>query len=156
MKKGNLILAAVCAVLGIGIIAISSTYPTAADYGTGVPGPGLWPTAISVVLLLCTAILLYRTWKMKPEQDSKIELWSTGTRRVYITMAILVIYVLLLEPLGFIIDTIILEFVFIQWFAKKNPIITFVISAAITMVVYCAFQFLLNVPVGSFGIIRWQ
>ena len=33
MKKGNLVLAAVCAVLGIGIIAISSGYPTAAEIG---------------------------------------------------------------------------------------------------------------------------
>ncbi len=156
MIKGNLVLAAICAVLGIVVIAVSSTYPTAADYGTGVPGPGLWPTAISVVLLLCTALLLLRTWKMKPEKNVKIDLLGTGPRRVYITMAILVVYLLLLEPLGFIIDTVILEFIFIQWFAKKNPVITFVISAAITMVVYCAFQFLLNVPVGSFGIIQWR
>ena len=72
MKKGNLVLAAICAVTGIGIIAVASGYPTAADYGTGVPGPGLWPIVISVVLLACTAILLYRTLKMPPEKNSKI------------------------------------------------------------------------------------
>ena len=137
MKKGNLVLAAICAVTGIGIIAVASGYPTAADYGTGVPGPGLWPTVISVVLLACTAILLYRT---------------TGTRRVYLAMGILVVYLLVLPFLGFIISTFLLELIFIQWFAKKNPIITAIISAAITMVVYCAFRFLLNVPVNTFGI----
>lgn len=152
MKKGNLILAALCAVLGIGIIVVASGYPSAADYGTGVPGPGLWPIAISVVLLACTAILVYRTLRMKPEQDTKIELWSTGTRRVYITMAMLVVYVLVLEFVGFIIATTVLEFILIQWFAKKNPIITLIISAAITLIVYGAFKFLLNVPVDSFGI----
>lgn len=152
MKKGNLVLAAICAVTGIGIIAVASGYPTAADYGTGVPGPGLWPTVISVVLLACTAILLYRTLKMPPEKNSKIELWTTGTRRVYLTMAILAVYLFLLPILGFIIATFVLEVIFIQWFAKKNPIITAIISAAITMVVYCAFRFLLNVPVNTFGI----
>ena len=96
MKKGNLVLAAICAVTGIGIIAVASGYPTAADYGTGVPGPGLWPTVISVVLLACTAILLYRTLKMPPEKNSKIELWTTGTRRVYLAMGILVVYLLVL------------------------------------------------------------
>ena len=152
MKKGNLVLAAICAVLGIGVIAVASGYPTAADYGTGVPGPGLWPTAISIILLACTVILLYRTWKMKPEKNVEIQLWTTGTRRVYITMAILVLYVLLLEPVGFLIATTVMEFIFIQWFAKKNPVITLVISAAITLVVYFAFKSLLNVPIDSFGI----
>ena len=152
MKKGNLVLAAICAVTGIGIIAVASGSPTAADYGTGVPGPGLWPIVISVVLLACTAILLFRTLKMPPEKDSKIELWTTGTRRVYLTMGILMVYLLLLPFLGFIIATFVLELIFIQWFAKKNPVITVVIAAAITMVVYCAFRFLLNVPVHTFGI----
>ena len=96
MKKGNLVLAAICAVLGIGVIAMASGYPKAADYGTGVPGPGLWPSVISVVLLACTAILLYRTLKMPPEKNSKIELWTTGTRRVYLAMGILVVYLLVL------------------------------------------------------------
>ena len=127
MKKGNLVLAAVCAVLGVGIIAVASGYPKAADYGTGVPGPG-------------------------PEKNTKIELWTTGTRRVYLTMGILFAYLLVLPFLGFIIATFVLELIFIQWFAKKNPIITAIISAAITMVVYCAFRFVLNVPVHTFGI----
>ena len=67
-------------------------------------------------------------------------------------MGILAVYLLVLPFLGFIISTFALEFIFIQWFAKKNPVITLVISAAITMVVYCAFRFLLNVPVHTFGI----
>lgn len=152
MKKGNLVLAAVCAVLGVGIIAVALGYPKAADYGTGVPGPGLWPIVISIVLLGCTALLLLKTLKMSPEKDTKIELWTTGTRRVYVTMGILVVYLIVLPFLGFIISTFVLELIFIQWFAKKNPIITVVIAAAITMVVYCAFRFLLNVPVNTFGI----
>ena len=89
---------------------------------------------------------------MKPEKDTKIDLWTTGTKRVYLTIAILFVYLLALPFLGFIIDTFILEFLFIQWFAKKNPAITALISAAITMVVYCAFRFVLNVPVHTFGI----
>lgn len=152
MKKINLIFAGICAVLGIVIIGIASTYPTAADYGTGVPGPGLWPIVISVVLLLCAAMLVLKTVKMKPEQDTKVELMNEGTKRVYITIAILFGYLLVLEFLGFIIATTVMEFVFIQWFAKKKPWVTLLISVAITLVIYAVFQYVLNVPVGSFGI----
>ena len=67
MKKGNLALAAFSVVVGAIIIAIASSYPSAADYGTGVPGPGLWPIVISafmltlgILLVLVGAFLLWR------------------------------------------------------------------------------------------------
>jgi len=152
MKKGNLAFAALSAVIGIVIIAIAMGYPTAADYGTGVPGPGLWPIAISVVLLACAVLLALKSLKMDPEKDTKIELWSTGTKRVYLTMLILFVYVLVLEFLGFLIATVVLEFVLIQWFAKKKPWLTAIFAVGITLVIYLVFQYVLNVPVGSFGI----
>ena len=99
-------------------------------------------------------MLLYNTWRMKPEKNTDIDLFGPGPKRAYISMAILVVYVLLLEPLGFIIATTILEFIFIRWFSKKSYVVSFVIAAAVTAVVYGIFQFVLNVPVGSFGLIR--
>lgn len=151
MKKGNLISAGLCAILSVIIIAVASTYPTAEDYGTGVPGPGLWPTIIAVLLLICSGILVYRTFfKMKPEEDVKLDLLSSNHCRVYISMAILFVYTLVLHPVGYIISTTVMEFVFIQWFGKKKPWITLLISLAITLISYFAFKNLLNVPV-DFG-----
>ncbi len=117
MKKGNLVLAALCILLGIGVIAVSSTYPTAESYGTGVPGPGLWPTAISIVMLVCSFILLCRTWKLTPEKNTNIELSGPGPRRVYISMGILVAYVLLLGSLGYIIATTVRDFFFVRCYS---------------------------------------
>jgi len=150
MKKGNYIVSAVCAVLGIAIITIASGYPTAADYGTGVPGPGLWPISISAVMLLCAALLMAQTLKMPEEENEEIELWTPNTRRVYISMLILAIYCIVLQPVGYIISTTVMQFVFIQWFGKKKPYITLLIALVITLVSYFAFKNLLNVPV-DFG-----
>jgi putative tricarboxylic transport membrane protein len=152
MKKGNLAFAALSAILGGIIISIALGYPTAADYGTGVPGPGLWPIAISVVLIGCAVLLAVKSLKMPEEKNTEIKLWNEGTKRVYITMAVLFIYCLALEFLGFLISTVILEFFFIQWFAKKKPWITAIFAVGITLVIYLVFQYILNVPVGSFGI----
>ena len=152
MKKGNLVFSAICIVLAVVVIGTALGYPTAEDYGTGVPGPGLWPIVISTVMLVCVAIMIYRAVKMKPENDTKIEFWNSGTKRVYLTMAILAIYLLILEPVGFIISTTVMQFIFIQWFAKKKPVITLAIAVVITMVVYLVFKFTLNVPIDSFGI----
>ena len=155
MKKLNIIFAAICAVLGIGMIVIAAGYPTAADYGTGVPGPGLWPIVICAVMLACAALLVMKSLKIKPEQDTEAALWNEGTKRVYITMGILFGYLLVLEFLGFIIATTIMEAIFIQWFAKKKPWITVLLSLVITLVIYAVFQYVLNVPVGSFGILTF-
>ena len=153
MKKMNLIFAAICAVIGVALIALASGYPTAADYGTGVPGPGLWPIVISAVMLAMAALLVMKSLKMSPDKNTEISMWNEGTKRVYITMGILFAYVLVLEFLGFIIATTIMEAIFLHWFAKKKPWFTALLSVIITLVIYCVFQFVLNVPVGSFGLL---
>ncbi|MEM5780601.1 MAG: tripartite tricarboxylate transporter TctB family protein [Lawsonibacter sp.] len=151
MKKGNLIVGGLCVLLAVVVIGVSSTYPTSAAYGTGVPGPGLWPTVISLLLLVCSGILIFRAlFKMKPEENVSLNLLSAGPCRVYLTILILLVYVLVLKPVGFIISTTVMEFVFIQWFGKKKPYITLLISLAITLVSYFAFKYLLNVPI-DFG-----
>lgn len=155
MKKMNLIFAAICAVIGVALIIMAAGYPTAADYGTGVPGPGLWPIVISAVMLAMAALLVMKSLKMAPEKNTEVPMWNEGTKRVYITMGILFVYVALLEFLGFIIATTIMEAIFIQWFAKKKPWITVILALVITLVIYCVFQYVLNVPVGSFGILTF-
>ena len=155
MKKSNLIFAGICAAIGIFLIVLAAGYPTAADYGTGVPGPGLWPIVISAMMLALAALLAMKSIKMPAEKNTDVPMWNEGTKRVYITMGILFAYVAVLEFLGFIIATTVMEAIFIQWFAKKKPWVTVIISLVVTLVIYCVFQYVLNVPVGSFGILAF-
>ena len=155
MKKMNLIFAAICAAIGVLLIVLAAGYPTAADYGTGVPGPGLWPIVVSALMLAMAALLTIKSIRMPAEQNTEVPMWNEGTKRVYITMGILVAYVAVLQFLGFIIATTIMEAIFLQWFAKKKPWITAVLALVITLVIYVVFQYVLNVPVGSFGILAF-
>ena len=155
MKKINLIFSGICAVIGILLIVLAAGYPTAADYGTRVPGPGLWPIVISAFMLTLAALLVMKSIKMPAEKNVDVPMWNEGTKRVYITMGILFAYTLVLQFLGFIIATTIMEAIFIQWFAKKKPWITAIISLVVTLVIYVVFQYVLNVPVGSFGILAF-
>ena len=155
MKKMNLIFAGICAAIGALLIILAAGYPTAADYGTGVPGPGLWPIVISAVMLAMSALLAMKSIKMPAEENTDVPMWNQGTKRVYITMGVLFAYVAVLEFLGFIIATTVMEAIFIHWFAKKKPWVTAVIALVVTLVIYCVFQYVLNVPVGSFGILAF-
>ena len=155
MKKMNLIFAGICAAIGVFLIVLASGYPTAAQYGTGVPGPGLWPIVISAFMLAMAALLVIKSLKMPADKNVDVPMWNEGTKRVYITMGILFAYVAVLEFLGFIIATTVMEAIFIQWFAKKKPWITAILAVVITMVIYVVFQYVLNVPVGSFGLLQF-
>ena len=155
MKKINLIVSAIFMLLGVGIITIAMGYPTAEQYGTGVPGPGLWPIVISIVMIGCALMLAVKSLRMPAEEDVKVELWNENTIRVYIVMGMLFLYAAVLKLLGFLLATVILEFVLIQWFAKKKYWVTAAIALVVTLVIYCVFKFVLNVPIGSFGLVRF-
>ncbi len=153
MKKGNLVICAICALLGALIIGIASGYPGTEAYGTGAPGPGLWPILIAIVMLLCVAMLLYKTLVKKEGEGEEIALWTDGTKRAYLSMGILLVYATILPIIGFIVSTIALMFGCVLWFSKsvKTSAIS---SVAITMIIYCVFRFVLNVPI-HFGLIAF-
>ena len=155
MKKANFIFAALCAVLGFTIIGVTLGYRAdfLAHYNAGgsPTGPELWPVVISVILLLCSGILVYKSLKITPEKDVPVVLWSEGSRRAYISMIVLFIYAMILKPLGFIIATALMEFVFIKWFSKKKWYICLIISVLVSVIIYVVFRYLLNVSLG-FGI----
>lgn len=126
----------------------------ALPYGTGVPGPGLWPGIIAALLLICSVGLIVVTLMMKKDQFPELPMWTPGTKRVYISMAILLVYMLVLSTLGFIIPSVIMLFAFCQWFHKgafwKNALI----SVIVVLAIYFIFKNFLNVPIdfGMFSI----
>ena len=161
MKKGNFIFGGITVAISAYFIIVASGYPKAATYGTGVPGPGLWPIFIAALMGFCGLMLVVKSacnLKKAPEKtgsenssEDKIILWSSANCRVYITMAILMLYCIILKPLGFIIPTILMLCVFIQWFYRKQIWLTVLVSVIITFVVYFIFKLILNVPM-NFGL----
>ena len=103
MRKGNIIAGIVCAAVALYVIVTCLGYPRAEAYGTGVPGPGLWPGIIAALLLICSVGLIAATLMMKKEDLPELPMWTPGTKRVYISMAILLVYMLVLSTVGFII-----------------------------------------------------
>ena len=115
MRKGNIIAGIVCAAVALYVIVTCLGYPRAEAYGTGVPGPGLWPGIIAALLLICSVGLIAGTLMMKKEDLPELPMWTPGTKRVYISMAILLVYMLVLSTVGFIIPSVIMLFAFCQW-----------------------------------------
>lgn len=151
MKKGNIVAAAVCAVIAVYVIITCMGYPRAEAYGTGVPGPGLWPGVIACGLLLASAGLVIDTLRKSEKDFSELFMWGEGPKRVYLSMAILIVYVIVLSFVGFILPSVVMLFAFIQWFGKRKLWQSAAIAVAGTLAVYFVFKSLLNVPV-DFGL----
>ena len=83
MRKGNIIAGIVCAAVALYVIVTCLGYPRAEAYGTGVPGPGLWPGIIAALLLICSVGLIAGTLMMKKEDLPELPMWTPGTKRVY-------------------------------------------------------------------------
>lgn len=161
MKRGNFILGGIIIAISAYFIIVASGFPKAESYGTGVPGPGLWPIFIAAIMGFCGLLLIIKSAitakndteesEEKKSSEEKIALWTAETRRVYITMAVLAIYCIVLKPLGFIIPTIFMMGIFVQWFYGKQIWLTAIISVVATLTVYFVFKLILNVPV-DFGL----
>lgn len=154
MKKGNIVAGLLCLALGIYVVITCKGYPTAEAYGTGAPGPGLWPGVIGVGLILASLWVLITSFRATDESLGNIVVWGEGPKRVYITMGILLVYVILLPTTGFIPVTIVMLFILIQWFAKYKWYKTLIISVLTTVIIYAIFKFALNVPI-DFGMISF-
>ena len=145
MRKGNIIAGIVCAAVALYVIVTCLGYPRAEAYGTGVPGPGLWPGIIAALLLICSVGLIAGTLMMKKEDLPELPMWTPGTKRVYM---------LVLSTVGFIIPSVIMLFAFCQWFHRGAIWKNAVISIAVILVIYFVFKNFLNVPIdfGMFSI----
>lgn len=154
MKKGNIVASLLCIALGAYVLIQCLGYPTAEAYGTGAPGPGLWPGVIAAGLILAALWVLITALRTPAEEQGQIAIWGDAQKRVYVTMIILLVYCYLTTIVGFIPTTIVMMFIFVHWFAKYKWYMTLLISVAVSVVVYVIFKYALNVPI-DFGMIAF-
>ncbi len=92
-------------ILGIGLLVLAVAYGWAAQQwpepfgGAEAVGPETFPTILAVVLGLSSLYLI-----VKPDPDANWP-WGRTAAELLLAIAILVVYALLMEPLGFVLAT---------------------------------------------------
>lgn len=147
MKKGNIISSVILICLSIFILIQAKTFPKA---GGNIPGPGFFPKILAIFLIGLSSALIILSYINK--EDKKVVLIDKNNSKVYLTILIITIYLILMNIVGFLISTPILLFVLILVYGMKGYIKNVIISVFITVVIYGVFQVLLTVPLPS-GII---
>jgi Tripartite tricarboxylate transporter TctB family. len=143
MKKGNYIAAALFAALAGYVIWECSGFPPSKG---GVPGPGIFPIIIAIIMLMASISLIMTTLRMRPEEDKPLNLASVGNKRVYLTMIVMIAYLLILPEVGFVATSAILMFALVQWFGRYSFIKCALWSLGIPCIIYFVFSEVLLVP----------
>lgn len=142
MKRGNAIISIICIILGIYVMVQANTFPELG--GSEVSGPGFFPKLWAVVLIGLSILLLGSSFYAK--KDKQIDLLSKERIKVYISMAALIVYIFLINSIGFIVLTPIFLFGLIWFFGMKGYVKIAMASIAVTLAVYGVFEILLAVP----------
>lgn len=146
MKKANLVLSFIAIAVSIYVIITSLSFPAGTN---GVPGPGVFPIIVSVLMLLSAIAIIISSLKM---QDTPIKWLDPASYPVYITMVAMVIYFIIMSQIGFVVTSTAFLTVMIQFYTKGKLWKNFIISFAVILLIYLIFGQLLNVPL-DFGLL---
>lgn len=136
-------------ILGLGLLVLAVAYGWVAQQwpepfgGAESVGPETFPTILSVILVAGSLYLM-----VKPDPDAQ---WPVGKSafELVVSVVVLVVYALLLEPLGFVISTT-LAVGTLSWRMGATPKHAFVTGLVSAIVVFVLFNYglSLSLPAG--------
>lgn len=119
--------------LAVGVLfIIGSRQLESSSYGSAV-GPDIFPLILGGALILLSIRLLYETFITKNQQETKEKLQY---KTFLIIFAATLVYVLTLETIGYVISTFLFLFVCFQTMERSKVILSLIISACFSGLVY--------------------
>ena len=127
-------------ILGIGLLVLAVAYGWAAQQwpepfgGAEAVGPETFPTILAVVLALSSLYLI-----VKPDPDTQWP-WGRTAAELVLAIMILVLYALLMEPLGFVLATTSAVGA-LCWRMGARPLSAVLVGLVSAVVVYLTFNY---------------
>ncbi|WHZ05119.1 tripartite tricarboxylate transporter TctB family protein [Neobacillus sp. YX16] len=119
--------------LAVGVLFIvGSKNLDSSSYGSAV-GPDIFPLILGSALVLLSIRLFYETFITKNHQRTKEKLQY---KPFLIIFAATLVYVLTLETIGYVISTFLFLFVCFQMMERSKVILSLIISACFSGLVY--------------------
>jgi putative tricarboxylic transport membrane protein len=130
-----------------GVVVILGGVAFAGSLGLGVgspsaPGPGTWPGLISAVLVVLGLVLAARF-----RHTNDAERFTRSGLLVLAALATMVVFVAVIDTIGFEIPTAVLAFVWLRFLGRERWRTSIVISLATTVAFYLLFVAALDVSI---------
>jgi putative tricarboxylic transport membrane protein len=118
--------------LGVAFV-VGSQGISASAYGSNV-GPNIFPLGLGSLMILLSLRLFYETFKYK--QEDKSEKQALDYKRFLIILGAAILYVLLLEEIGYVVSTFVFLLIGFQTMQKGKWLSSLLISGAFSFGVY--------------------
>lgn len=149
----------VCLTVAGVVLAITPTFP-AGQESVGITGPAFFPNVLAIVLILAGAYKIVRGFVARSSNpgihfgELALSLRQPEIATVLLTVAMLVLYVLFFELLGFVLCTVSFLFVLMARLGVKK-LRSALYAAGFTALIYLMFGKLFGVslPPGVLGLI---
>ena len=139
-KKENLTIGFILTILSIAVIYDANLIPAGSSIGMGAE---FMPRIVGYLLLACAVGFLYQGIKApKGEAKEKKEFDFVPLVRFLIALCLLVVYVVLLEPVGFVIMTafyIFAQSLFMVPPEKRSVCVSAVLAVVVSISIYLIF-----------------
>jgi hypothetical protein len=144
MKKWNIITAILLVFIIGGIFYATKDYPKVVE---GTLGAGEWPRFLAIVLAIFTVLLLINTFIVKSDNTGEynpIQFNNGAIKRVFAITGTLVIFVLMLQILGFLISSFIFIGLVMFVMGERRSKWLLGTSFSITLGIWIVFELLLK------------
>lgn len=108
-------------------------------------GANFFPQVLAVIMFTLSILLVVKAFKGEYQKDME-SINKIGFIRSAITLGISIIYLLLMQLLGFFLSTFIFLFVLMTYIGHKGKVIRFVTCLGVSLAVYGIFYFFLKIP----------
>ncbi|RKX55123.1 MAG: hypothetical protein DRP50_03340 [Thermotoga sp.] len=143
--------------IGILVVAVSSTFPGFVVGGKKLPGPGFFPTILSIILMIggiYEILISLRTKGVKKYRRSFVEYCKDwGNQNIFIVILSLILYVPIIKWIGFIVGTFLLSLL-LTIRLKATWLRGIITSVILVIIIILIFEkiFKISLPEGIFGI----
>lgn len=115
----------------------------------GKLGPAYWPKFLLICMMALSflvAVDAFRERKKKPSEKEEISTVDSGKVRFFLGIGFIVLYLILMQELGFILLTPFFMIAFMYLLGERKKIWIFSVSIGITVIIVFAFTKAMYVP----------
>lgn len=150
MKKIANVISCIFIAISVWFFIISLSFPAGSN---GAVGPGYFPRIMCVLVIFLSTLqlILSRNVEETPEQ-AEVKIFKKENIRVWITMAITLVYIICIKAVGFVVSSIVFQ-LGLNWYYKvheKSKVLFVVLPFIVVAALYFVFHNLLhvNLPAG--------
>ena len=143
MAVCNYIVGVLGAVIGGLIMQAAAAFPL--QFTENGPGPGFWPFSLGAVLCAVAVFLLLYTFYNKTDLAGvHVTLTTTGNKRVYMMMGLVVLFCVLLNLLGFYLAAAVLIPLIMRLMDYRNTKVIALTTVLTLVFIFLVFGLLLH------------